>query len=75
MVGSQWTLKGSFLGWPSGSVDGVNVNREMQIPIHGCLGVFRILSGWFVVLITENHFMGTLRDKEIFSVTQWDYTI
>ena len=43
----------------------------MQIPIHGCLGAFRILSGWFVVLITENHFMGTLRDKEIFMASKF----
>lgn len=44
---------------------GINVNRNVQIPIHGTLGVFQHLSGWFIVIITENTIIGEIEENQI----------
>ena len=45
-------------------------NREHQLPIYGILGVFQLLSGWFIVLITERTLMGHIEDNEIYLATK-----
>jgi len=46
------------------------VIRENQCPILGTLGVIKLLSGWFVILITEQSTIGKINGSEVFLVTK-----
>lgn len=43
----------------------------MQVPILGTLGVFKLLSGWFVVVITENFLIGSIEEKNIYLASKY----